>query len=113
LKSELLEVLWKKLHSQEGDEFDVPDPASVLGSTVALWLLAIIASFHAKNKLIVMEAGGVEALSDKLATYTSNPQVYPDLDILVAKSFSFSEYCFTFCFLWDELTRLVTSYSIN
>jgi TolB-like protein len=97
----------------EGDEFDVPDPATVLGSTVALWLLSIIASFCANNKLTIMEAGGVEALSDKLATYTSNPQVYPDLDILVAKSFSFSEYCFTFCFLWDELTRLVTSYSIN
>jgi hypothetical protein len=63
---------------QEGDEFDVPDPASVLGGTVALWLLAIIASLHAKNKLIVMEAGGLEALSDKLASYTSNPQVYPN-----------------------------------
>lgn len=63
---------------QEGDEFDVPDPASILGGTVALWLLAIIASFHAKNKVIVMEAGGLEALSDKLASYTSNPQVHPN-----------------------------------
>uniref|UniRef100_A0A2N9ELY6 C2 domain-containing protein n=1 Tax=Fagus sylvatica TaxID=28930 RepID=A0A2N9ELY6_FAGSY len=66
---------------QEGDEFDVPDPASVLGGTVALWLLAIIASLHAKNKLIVMEAGGLEALSDKLASYTSNPQAeYEDTE---------------------------------
>jgi len=63
---------------QEGDEFDVPDPASILGGTVALWLLAIIASFHAKNKVLVMEAGGLEALSDKLASYTSNPQVHPN-----------------------------------
>ena len=63
---------------QEGDEFDVPDPASILGGTVALWLLAVIASFHAKNKAIVMEAGGLEALSDKLASYTSNPQVHPN-----------------------------------
>lgn len=60
---------------QEGEEFDVPDPASVLGGAVALWLLSIIASFHAKNKIIVMEAGGLDALSDKLASYSSNPQV--------------------------------------
>lgn len=60
---------------QEGDEFDVPDPAVVLGSTVALWMLALITSFHAKSKVTVMEAGGLEALSEKLASYTSNPQV--------------------------------------
>ncbi|XP_059631793.1 protein CELLULOSE SYNTHASE INTERACTIVE 3 [Cornus florida] len=59
---------------QEGDEFEVPDPAIVLGGTVALWLLSIISSFHAKNKLTVTEAGGLEALSDKLASYTVNPQ---------------------------------------
>lgn len=66
---------------QEGDEFDNPDPASVLGVTVALWLLSIIASFHNKNKLIVMEAGGVEALFDKLASFTSSPQAeYEDAE---------------------------------
>ncbi|KAA8546428.1 hypothetical protein F0562_002833 [Nyssa sinensis] len=59
---------------QEGDEFDVPDPATVLGGTVALWLLLMISSFHAKNKLTVVEAGGLEALSEKLAGHTSNPQ---------------------------------------
>lgn len=63
---------------QEGEEFDVPDPATVLGGTVSLWLLALIASFHAKNKVTVMEAGGLEALSEKLASHTSNPQVWPD-----------------------------------
>ncbi|XP_065881120.1 protein CELLULOSE SYNTHASE INTERACTIVE 3 [Euphorbia lathyris] len=59
---------------QEGDDFDVIDPATAVGGTIALWLLSIISSFHPKNKLIVMEAGGLEALSDKLARYTSNPQ---------------------------------------
>lgn len=59
---------------QEGDAFEVPDPATVLGGTVALWLLSIISSFHAKNKLAVAEAGALDALSDKLANYTSNPQ---------------------------------------
>ena len=59
----------------EGDDFDVPDPATVLGANVALWLLCLIASFHTKNRVIIMEAGGLEALSDKLASYSSNPQV--------------------------------------
>ncbi|KAK6938381.1 C2 domain, partial [Dillenia turbinata] len=59
---------------QEGGEFEVPDTAMVLGGTVALWLLSIISSFHMKNRVTVMEAGGVEVLSDKLASYTSNPQ---------------------------------------
>jgi len=61
---------------QEADVFDIPDPAVVLGGTVALWLLSIITSFHSKSKLTVMEAGGLEALCDKLARHTSNPQVY-------------------------------------
>ncbi|KAJ7959158.1 U-box domain-containing protein 13 [Quillaja saponaria] len=59
---------------EEGNEFDIPDPATVLGGTVALWLLSIIASFHTKNRLIITEAGGLDALSDKLTIYASNPQ---------------------------------------
>ncbi|GFS40118.1 similar to CELLULOSE SYNTHASE INTERACTIVE 3 [Actinidia rufa] len=59
---------------QDEDEFEVPDPATVLGGTVALWLLSIISSFHVKNKLTVVEAGALETLSDKLVNYTSNPQ---------------------------------------
>lgn len=59
----------------EGDEFDLPDPAIVLGGTIALWLLCIIGSSNAKCKLTILEAGGLEALSDKLESHTSNPQV--------------------------------------
>lgn len=59
----------------EGDEFDLPDPAVVLGGTIALWLLCIIGSCNAKSKLTILEAGGLEALSDKLESHTSNPQV--------------------------------------
>ncbi|KAL5559649.1 hypothetical protein UlMin_035860 [Ulmus minor] len=58
----------------EEDEFDIPDPSTVLAGTVALWLLSLIGSFHSKNRVTIMEAGGLEALSDKLASYTSNPQ---------------------------------------
>ncbi|XP_020524523.1 protein CELLULOSE SYNTHASE INTERACTIVE 3 isoform X2 [Amborella trichopoda] len=64
----------RNAYFQDGDEFEVPDPAIVLGGTVALWLLSIISSFHKKNKLYVMEVGGVEVLSDKLVSYTMNPQ---------------------------------------
>ncbi|KAL6317144.1 hypothetical protein AAG906_029896 [Vitis piasezkii] len=48
--------------------------AHCLGGTVALWLISIICSFHAKSKITVMEAGGLEALSEKLTSYASNPQ---------------------------------------
>ncbi|CAN4099661.1 unnamed protein product [Withania somnifera] len=58
----------------EENEFEAPDPATVLGSTVALWLLSIISSFHVKNTSTVVEAGGLESLADKLARHGSNPQ---------------------------------------
>lgn len=58
----------------EGDRFEAPDPATVMGGTIALWLLSIIASFNMENKVAVLEAGGLEALSDKLGSYTSNSQ---------------------------------------
>ncbi|XWS15149.1 hypothetical protein CRYUN_Cryun35bG0069400 [Craigia yunnanensis] len=59
---------------QEGEEFDVPDHATILGGTVALWLLSILSSSLSKNRITIMEAGGLEVLSDKLASYASNPQ---------------------------------------
>ncbi|XP_009625031.1 protein CELLULOSE SYNTHASE INTERACTIVE 3-like isoform X2 [Nicotiana tomentosiformis] len=58
----------------EENEFEVPDPATVLGGTVALWLLSIITSFHINSKSTVVEAGGLEALADKLARHTSTLQ---------------------------------------
>ncbi|KAG1369926.1 protein CELLULOSE SYNTHASE INTERACTIVE 3 [Cocos nucifera] len=64
----------RNVFHQDGDEYEVPDPATILGGTVALWLLAIISSSHAKCKLTIMEAGGIEVLSEKLASYTANPQ---------------------------------------
>ncbi|XWS25108.1 hypothetical protein CRYUN_Cryun27aG0042600 [Craigia yunnanensis] len=59
---------------QEGEEFDVPDPATILGGTVALWLLSTLSSCLSKNRITIMEAGGLEVLSNKLASYASNPQ---------------------------------------
>lgn len=59
----------------EGDEFVVADTATVLGGTVALWSLSIISSFHSKNRLTVVEGGGLEAIANKFSIYASNPQV--------------------------------------
>ncbi|KAJ8557987.1 hypothetical protein K7X08_004753 [Anisodus acutangulus] len=59
----------------EINEFEAPDPATVLGGTVALWLLSIISSFHVKNTSTVVEAGGLESLADKLSRHGSNPQL--------------------------------------
>ncbi|XP_021858503.1 protein CELLULOSE SYNTHASE INTERACTIVE 3 [Spinacia oleracea] len=67
-------ALRRRTYFQEDDEHEVPDPASVLGGTAALWLLSIMSSFNEENKHAVMEAGGVEVLSEKLASYTSNPE---------------------------------------
>ncbi|KAL2497174.1 Armadillo/beta-catenin-like repeat [Abeliophyllum distichum] len=59
----------------------VLDPVTLLGSTVALWLLSMISSFHSKGKLTVMETEGLEVLLDKLAKHTSNEQVeYEDTE---------------------------------
>ncbi|CAN1768313.1 Protein CELLULOSE SYNTHASE INTERACTIVE 3 [Linum perenne] len=63
------------------EEFDMVNPSTVLGSTAALWLLAIITSFCAKNKLIVMEGGGLEVLANKLLYYTSHPQASPKFSL--------------------------------
>ncbi|XP_047266266.1 protein CELLULOSE SYNTHASE INTERACTIVE 3 isoform X4 [Capsicum annuum] len=63
----------------EGNEFEVPDPAVVLGGTVSLWLLSIVSSFHINSKSTVQEAGGLEALAGKLARHTSNLQAIASL----------------------------------
>ncbi|OWM85108.1 hypothetical protein CDL15_Pgr027895 [Punica granatum] len=65
----------------EGEEFDIPDPATVLGGTISLWLLSMISMFDAKNRVNVAEAGILDVLSDKLASHTSNPQAeYEDTE---------------------------------
>ncbi|OAY65528.1 U-box domain-containing protein 4 [Ananas comosus] len=56
------------------DDSDIHDPARILEGTIALWLLAIVSSSQVESKLIIMEAGGVEILSDRLARYTANSQ---------------------------------------
>jgi hypothetical protein len=65
-------------HVQEREAFPVHDPASVLGGTVALWLLSIIASYNSESKVAIMEEGAIEVLIKKLANFSSSAhQVRP------------------------------------
>ncbi|KAL5993175.1 hypothetical protein ACLOJK_014098 [Asimina triloba] len=61
---------------RKGDDFEFLDPATTLGGTISLWLLAIISSFKKKNRRIVLKAGGVDVLADKLASFAVRPQNY-------------------------------------
>ncbi|KAF3778546.1 U-box domain-containing protein 13 [Nymphaea thermarum] len=67
-------VMDKSAQFREGDDFEAPDPAIILGGTVSLWLLSLISSFHLKSKTVIMEAGGLDVLSDKLTSLTQNSQ---------------------------------------
>eukprot|EP00897_Mesotaenium_endlicherianum_P008371 jgi/Mesen1/7562/ME000392S06825 len=49
-----------------------PASASVLVNSVALWLLAVIASHDSASKVTVAEVGAVEVLTDKLAVFSPN-----------------------------------------
>ncbi|KAH9294486.1 hypothetical protein KI387_040310, partial [Taxus chinensis] len=47
-------------HVEEGDAFSMHDWASILGGTVALWLLSIVSSYDGETKVANMEAGAIE-----------------------------------------------------
>lgn len=57
------------------DDSEMVDPVTVLGSTVSMWLLSIICSSHPTNRLVVMEANGLEIIAEKLQRNKSNTQV--------------------------------------
>lgn len=71
----------------EGNIFNIPGSANISASTVSLWLLSVISTSDAKSRIDVAEAGGLEVLSDQLATHTSNPQVAitPDFQLMLQK----------------------------
>ncbi|KAL3686272.1 hypothetical protein R1sor_008846 [Riccia sorocarpa] len=48
------------------------DPATILGGTVALWLLCVIASHDSRSKVAVMQAGAIDVLTEKLAIFAPN-----------------------------------------
>ena len=66
----------EKRSTQEDGESERSDPASILGSTVALWLLCLISSSHDRSRRTFMEAGGVDLLCDELSSLcTADTQV--------------------------------------
>lgn len=60
----------------EQDVLSLPELGNVSEETVALWLLSLICSCHARSKHTVMELGGVDAVSDRLSSCTANRQVH-------------------------------------
>ncbi|KAJ7541840.1 hypothetical protein O6H91_10G079100 [Diphasiastrum complanatum] len=59
----------KVLGEQEESEHD---PGAILGGTVALWLLSLMASHDSKSKVAIMEAGAIDVLTDQLASFAPN-----------------------------------------
>lgn len=53
--------------AEGGQPFSEPDPASILGGIIALWLLSIVASHDSKCKIVIMEAGAIEVLTNQLS----------------------------------------------
>ncbi|KAF0894571.1 hypothetical protein E2562_001872 [Oryza meyeriana var. granulata] len=71
--------VWKpypenSLYNYDKDVLGVSESGNILEETVALWLLSLICSSHLSSKHTVMDLGGVETISDKLASYTANQQ---------------------------------------
>uniref|UniRef100_A0A453HIT5 C2 domain-containing protein n=1 Tax=Aegilops tauschii subsp. strangulata TaxID=200361 RepID=A0A453HIT5_AEGTS len=63
----------KSLFNCEQDVLDVPESGKVLEETVAR-LLSLICSSHPRSKLTVMDLGGVDIVSDKLASHSASRQ---------------------------------------
>ncbi|KAH9319220.1 hypothetical protein KI387_020989 [Taxus chinensis] len=57
-------------HVEEGDAFSMHDRASILGGTVAVWLLSIVSSYDGETKVAIMEAGAIEVLTEKLTNFS-------------------------------------------
>lgn len=70
-----IEVWNPKSYPERDEDYVGPDPARVLGGTVANWLLLYLCSACGECRVTVMEAGGVEVISDQLSNYTTDPEV--------------------------------------
>ncbi|XP_020157774.1 protein CELLULOSE SYNTHASE INTERACTIVE 3 [Aegilops tauschii subsp. strangulata] len=67
----------KSLFNCEQDVLDVPESGKVLEETVAR-LLSLICSSHPRSKLTVMDLGGVDIVSDKLASHSASRQEHDE-----------------------------------
>ncbi|XP_037429576.1 protein CELLULOSE SYNTHASE INTERACTIVE 3-like [Triticum dicoccoides] len=67
----------KSLFNCEQDVLDVPESGKVLEETVAR-LLSLICSSHPRSKPTVMDLGGVDIVSDKLASHSASRQEHDE-----------------------------------
>ncbi|XP_037421776.1 protein CELLULOSE SYNTHASE INTERACTIVE 3-like [Triticum dicoccoides] len=67
----------KSLFNCEQDVLDVPESGKVLEETVAR-LLSLICSSHPRSKVTVMDLGGVDIVSDKLASHSASRQEHDE-----------------------------------
>lgn len=49
-----------------------PGTKVICGANIAVWLLSTLASHDEKSKLVIMDAGGVDVLTDKISLYTQS-----------------------------------------
>lgn len=49
-----------------------PGTKVICGANIAVWLLSTLASHDEKSKLVIMDAGGVDVLTDKISMYTQS-----------------------------------------
>lgn len=57
--------------TEEGRHTEASPCTKVMcGSNIAVWLLSVLASHDEKSKQVIMDAGGVEVLTEKISLYT-------------------------------------------
>ncbi|RWR89871.1 C2 calcium-dependent membrane targeting [Cinnamomum micranthum f. kanehirae] len=56
--------------NRNGETESVSSTAVIMGDTVSTWLLSVLACHDDKSRAAIMEAGAIEALTDKISRYT-------------------------------------------
>lgn len=73
--------------TEEGINGDyVKSTAVICGENMALWLLSVFASHDSKSKIIILEAGGVEVLNERISqglTYYSQTEYKEDTSLWI------------------------------
>ncbi|XP_024541091.1 protein CELLULOSE SYNTHASE INTERACTIVE 1 [Selaginella moellendorffii] len=69
----LIQTLVGMLQGSSGDgDFETASPGGLGATTVALWLLSVIATHDSGSKVAIMEAGAIDVLAEKLAIFAPN-----------------------------------------
>lgn len=63
-------IQWVTEEGRSGEA--TPGTKVICGANIAVWLLSTLASHDEKSKLVIMDAGGVDVLTDKISLYTQS-----------------------------------------